>query len=392
MNRPGTRLSACVLWALCWCGCGRAPEPATVTAESAVGARPGGRIVFPPDSPKLAQIRTAAVATRHVPEDEIVAPGKIAINPNRLSRVVLPVPGRIVAVEVRLGDAVVQDQPLFRVESPEAEAALSDCLRSDAGQTQVRAALAKARADLERITELYQHGAVAKKDLIDAEAEVAHTEAALREAEAGSQQARRRLSILGLKPCKLGQQVVVRAPIAGKVLEMNVVPGEYRNDTSDPLVTIADLSTVWVSAQVPESSIRWIHQGERVQIELAAYPGEVFQGRVLRMADTVDAQTRAVEVQTELDNRSGRFRPEMFAKIRHSHGTRALPVVPSGALLRAGGRAWVFVERAAGEFERVAVETGEPLNGVIPILSGVETGARVVVEGAILLQANGGRV
>ncbi len=390
MNRPATRLSACVLAALCFSGCGRAPETVPVTAASAFAAPSSNRIVFPPDSPKLAQIHTAPVETREIPEDEIVAPGKIAINPNRLSRVVPPVPGRIAAVEVRLGDAVVQGQPLFRIESPEVEAALSDCLRSDAGQAQVRAALVKARADLERIKELYQHGAVAKKDLLDAEAEVTHSEAALRESEAGSRQARRRLSILGLKACEFGQQVVVRAPIAGKVLELNVVPGEYRNDTSDPLVTVADLSTVWVSAQVPESSIRWIHQGERVQIDLAAYPGEVFQGRVMRIADTVDAATRAIEVLTELDNRSGRFRPEMFAKIRHSHGTRSLPVVPSGALLRAGGRAWVFVERAAGEFERVAVETGEPLDGVIPIRSGLEPGARVVVEGAILLQANGG--
>lgn len=371
-------------------GCSRAPE--RVTAVSAAPAeRAANRVSYPANSPKLAEIRTAVVAAGQVPRDEVIAPGKVAINPNRISRVVLPVPGRVTSVEVRLGDAVKQGQALLGIESPEAEGALSDCLRADAGLTQARAAAAKARADTERLRSLYEHGAVANKEVIEAETELAHAQAGLAEAEAGTQHARRRLSILGLTPCLAGQQVIVRAPISGKVLEMNVVPGEYRNDTSVPLVTIADLSTVWVAAQVPESSIRWINQGEHVEIELAAYPGEVFNGRVRRVADMVDPLTRAVEVLTELDNRSGRFLPEMFARIRHSHGNRTLPVVPAAALVRSGGSGWVFVERARGQFEQVRVETGEAVGALIPILSGIEAGATVVVNGAILLEANGGR-
>jgi membrane fusion protein, heavy metal efflux system len=389
MKRP-----AVILAVFCLAACNRVPEPVAQAGgppEMHAPRRAAGRITFPPDSPKLAQIRTAAVGTGQVAMDEVVAPGRVAINPNRLSRVAPPVPGRVTAVAVRLGDAVTEGQPLFHVESPEAEEALSECLRSEAGQAQAKAGMAKARADLERIAELYQHGAVAKKELIQVEAELAVAKAAVDQVQAGSRQVRRRLAILGLDPCEPGQHVAVRAPISGKVLELNVVPGEYRSDTSEPLVTIADLSTVWVTAQVPESSIRWIHQGERVRIELAAFPGEVFHGRVARIADTVDPQTRAVEVQTELDNRSGRFRPEMFAKIRHSHGTRTLPVVPQSALVRSEGSAWVFVERAPGEFEQVRVETGEAIGPITPVLSGLEAGARVVVDGAILLQANGGR-
>lgn len=374
-------------------GCSRAPEyvrAVKAAPEESAARRVAGRVSYPADSPKLAEIRTAVVATEQVPRDEVIAPGKIAINPNRISRVVLPVPGRVTSVEVRLGDAVTQGQALLGIESPEAEGALSDCLRADAGLTQARATAAKARADAERLRSLYEHGAVANKEVIEAETELAHAQAGLTEAEAATQHARRRLSILGLKPCLAGQPVVVRAPISGKVLEMNVVPGEYRNDTSAALITIADLSTVWVAAQVPESSIRWINQGEHVHIELAAYPGEVFEGRVRRVADTVDPLTRAVEVQTELDNRSGRFRPEMFARIRHSHGSRTLPVVPAGALVRAEGSAWVFIERARGQFERVRVETGEAMGPMVPIFSGIEAGATVVVDGAILLAANGG--
>ncbi len=388
-------MRACVLAVVSiWlAGCGGAPDRAAATSKTPDTAVPrdhAGRISFPAGSPKLAQIKLATVATAQAPEDEVVAPGKVVINPNRISRVLLPVAGRVASVEVRLGDSVRQGQPLVRVESPEAEAALSDCLQSVAGETRARAEQTKAQADFDRISDLYSHGAVAKKELIDAEATLAGAQAALKQAVASSEQTRRRLSILGLKPGEFGQQVVVTAPISGKVLEITVAPGEYRNDTSAALITIADLSTVWVTSDVPESSIRWIDKGERVEIELAAYPGEVFRGRVMRVADTVNAQTRSVEVQTELDNRSGRFRPEMFARIRHSHGTRELPVVPLSAILRSEGSAWVFVERSPGEFERVRVETAEAMGAVVPVLSGIERGARVVVDGAILLHVNGG--
>ena len=113
----------------------------------------------------------------------------------------------------------------------------------------------------------------------------------------------RRLAVLGLTPGDFKQEVVLRAPLAGKVLELSVVPGEFRNDTSASVMTIADLSTVWVTSQVPESYIRFVQVGEHVEINLVAYPGETFQGRVSRIADTVDPQTRTVKVQAEMDNR-----------------------------------------------------------------------------------------
>ena len=210
--------------------------------------------------------------------------------------------------------------------------------------------------------------------MLNAEAELTRAQAALKDSTAGLGQARRRLSILGLNGGGFGQYVVVRSPIAGKVLDLQVVRGEFRNDTNAPLITVADLSSVWVTSAIPENSIRWIERGEHVRIELAAYPGEVFTGRVMRVADTVDPQTRAVEVQTELSNRDGRLRPEMFARIRHSHGSRMLPVVPSSAVVQSGGSAWVYVARSDHEFEKVKVVVGEDAGANVPVLSGVNRG------------------
>lgn len=350
-------------------------------------ARPqtSGLVSLPPDSPKLKQLRIQSVAVKEFPLDEVVAPGKVELNPNRISRVLPPLPGRVRQVLVRLGDAVQEGQPLLTIESREVGDALSAYLGAQAQLRQARAVAGKAEKDLVRLRDLYEHRAAALKDVIAAETELAQARASVEQAEAVAEEARHRLEMLGVDPARHTHEVVVRAPIAGKVLEISVAPGEYRNDTSAPLMTVADLSTVWVSSQVPESSIRLIHLGERIQIELAAFPGEIFEGRVRRIADLVDPQTRTVKVQAELDNRAGRLRPEMFGAIRHSHGRRTLPVVPAAALVRSDNETWVYREQSPGVFERVRVQCGESRNGLVPVFSGLRPADRVVAEGAVLL-------
>jgi cobalt-zinc-cadmium efflux system membrane fusion protein len=151
-------------------------------------------------------------------------------------------------------------------------------------------------------------------------------------------------------------------------------------------MTIADLSTVWVTSQVPESYIRFVQRGERVEINLVAYPGETFQGRVSRIADTVDAQTRTVKVQAEMDNRSERFRPEMYGSIHHIESTAPITVVPFAAVFQDGVRTVVFVEQAPGRFEERNVSIGKRAGDVVRIVSGVKPGDSVVVDGVMLLK------
>lgn len=297
----------------------------------------------------------------------------------------MPVPGRIREVLVKLGDPVTEGQPLVTIESPEAGLAMTASTQAQAQVRQAQAALSKAEKDLARARDLYEHRAAALKDVVTAENDLAQAQSAVEQTQAAAVEALHRLEMLGLHASPHTHQVSVRAPLSGKVLEIAVAPGEYRNDTSASLMTIADLSNVWVTSQVPESSIRLIRPGERVEIELAAYPGEVFHGRVTRIADTVDPQTRTVRVQAELENRAGRLRPEMFGNIRHAHGSRTLPSVPVSAVVQGENGASVFVAKAAGEFERVPVRTGETRGGSVPILSGLQAGQRVVVDGAVLL-------
>jgi membrane fusion protein, heavy metal efflux system len=371
-------------------GCGRkAPEiadaaPDAMTAEKRL---PDGTVIIPAGSPKLNEIRVAAVKTAEAPFDEVVSPGKIETNPNLVSRVTLPVPGRISAVLVKLGDAVQQGEPVLTLESPDADAAESTYLQAQAALTQAKANLNKAQADYDRSADLFQHNAVANKDVLTAENALTQAKAAVDQSQAALEQSTRRLQILALKPGAFGQKVTVPAPLSGKVLEMNVAPGEYHNDTNAPVMTIADLSTVWVSSDVPESAIRFIRPGERIDVTLTAYPGEVFRGRVMRIADTVDPQTHTVKVRAEMSNPGGRLRPEMFGAIRHTEATRIVPVVPAAAVVQEGGRSVAWLERGAGRFQPVEIKTGERAGDVLPVLNGVREGDRVVVDGAMLLKA-----
>jgi cobalt-zinc-cadmium efflux system membrane fusion protein len=345
-------------------------------------------VLIPEDSPKLSRIRIQVVEVAEVPLDEVVAPGKIEVNPNRVSRVTMPVPGRVRQVLVRLGDTVREGIPLLVIDSPEAGAALSAYRQAQAAVRRAQSNVSKAEADLSRIQDLFENRATAKKEVITAENVLAQARAEGEQAHASSDEALRRLEILGLKAGMESRYVEVRAPISGKVLEISVAPGEYRNDTAASLMTIADLSTVWMAADVPESLIRLVTRGERVEIELSAYPGEAFEARVTRIADMVDAQTRTVRVQAEMRNGSGRFLPEMFGRIRHSETFRKLPVVPVGAVIQGNGRTMVFVEKRPGAFQSVEVEAGRRHGDRLPILKGLKAGDRVVVDGAMLLRTS----
>jgi cobalt-zinc-cadmium efflux system membrane fusion protein len=346
----------------------------------------GDIVTIPPGSSMLQQLKRAPVAVRALPVDEVVAAGKIEANPNRISKIFLPVAGRVVDVPVKSGDSVQKGQPLLTLASPDADAAISTFLAAEAGVSQAQAGLGKAQADDERAADLFAHNAIARKEVLTADNALAQAKAALDQAQASREQAVRRLAVLGLTPGSFDQRVVVRAPLTGKVLELSIVPGEYRSDTSAAVMTIADLASVLVTAQVPESDIRFVKVGERVEITLVAYPGETFEGRVSRIADTVDPQTRTVKVQAELENRGERFRPEMYGSIRHIASLADTPVVPAGAVAQADGRSIVFVEVAPGRFERRRVEIGKPAGDVVPVTRGLRAGDTVVVDGVMLLK------
>jgi membrane fusion protein, heavy metal efflux system len=352
-------------------------SPAPATADQGIS--------IPADSPQLSRIVVAAVTTARVPSDVVEAPGKIEADPSRVSKVVLPASGRVNRVMVQLGDAVARGAALLTIESPDIGATLSAYKQAQARLNQARAAQTKADADLARARDLFENRAVAQKDVLAAQSAAAQAKSDVEQSESVMSESRKKLEIFGIQPDATDQAIVVRAPVAGKVLDLTVVAGEYRNDTSAPLMTIADLSTVFMAADVPETQIRLVHVGTDVDVMLSAYPGETFHAKVSRVADTVDPQTRTIKVRSIVSNPGGRLRPEMFGEIHYAAQFETLPVVPATAIVRDDERTQVYREEGRGHFRPVPVVLGNKSGDTVAVTRGLQPGDRVVVDGGMLL-------
>lgn len=347
------------------------------------------RIVLPPDSPMLAEIQVQPAASAKVPTVEVVAPGKLRADPNRLARVELPVTGRVTRVFVALGDAVVEGQPLMEVDSPEAEELQSKYLEARASVAETTAEFSKAEADHARIRDLFEHKAVARKEVLNADTVLEQRRQELAQARAQADEARERLKILGLEPGTLGKRFTLRAPLAGKVIEMNVAPGEFWSDISAPLMTVADLSKIWVTSNVPEQDISKIRVGALLDVELTAFPDRTWRVAVFRIADAVDPQTHTVTVWGEIDNPDELLRPEMFGRIRYVNAVATLPTVPAEAIVQSEAGPFVYRQVAPGSFEPVPITLGVRHGDQVAVLKGIEAGDQIVVGGTMLLEGSG---
>lgn len=378
-------LAAAVL-AIAVVGCKGKPQQDTPAPASDAAAR---RIVIPADSPMLSEIHVEVVASAEMPTVEVVAPGKLRADPNRLAKVELPVTGRITQILVSLGDAVTEGQTLMEVDSPEAGEFQSAFLQARASVGEATAALSKAEADRDRISDLFEHKAVARKEVLNAQTELEQRREELAQARAEAEQAIGRLKIMGLKPGQVGKPFTLQAPLAGKVIEMNVAPGQFWSDLGAPLMTIADLSKVWVTSNVPEGDVSKIRVGAMLEVELTAYPDRSWNVTVFRIADEVDPQTHTVTVWAELDNADGLLRPDMFGRTRYVDSVARLPVIPLGAVVQSEGGPFVYRQVTPGTFEPVAVMLGVRRKQQVAVLTGLKEGDQIVVGGTMLLEGSG---
>lgn len=385
--------AALVLMALAGCGkpeaqaAAESKPPESKPAAAAPVSAATSIVTFDPQAPELKEMSMEPLRAIPIPADAISAPARIEVNPNRIAHTLVPVPGRIARVMARLGDSVTQGQPVVSIESPAIADAEANFAASESALKQAQSSATKADADLARVTDLFQHQAAPQKDVLAAQTAASLAKSSVQQAESARQQARRRLEGLGLKPGGSQQHVTVNAPLSGKVLEISVVEGEYRNEINTPLMTIADLSRVWATSEVAESAIRYVKPGAIAEMELIAYPGESFRARVTRIADTVNSETRTIKVSAELENPGGKLRPEMFGKMRFTRGEAPTLWAPEGAVVRSGDKDFIFVEEAPGRFRASEVQLGKHFGAGFAITGGVKSGDRIVTRGSIYLKA-----
>src|ERR1051326_1583405 len=324
--------------------------------------------------------------------------GKVGFNEDRLTPVLARYNGRILEVTGNKGDVVSAGQMLVIIDSPDLVAAINDLSQATSEADKARIAVDLAEKAAERARNLYEHGAVATKELQGTETELAKARQDYRRAQAAVAVVRSRLSLFGKTSNEIAvleksmteridRQIVIQAPISGTIVDRKVGPGQYvKSDTPDPLFLISDLSTVWVNADIYEKYLPDIHVGAPVEITVAAYPDRRFPARISAINPTLDPVTRTIHVRCLVANSAGLLKPEMYATIRIGGAAkRNVPVVPSTAVLTQGPDSFVLIEESPGHFRRKAVKSGREIQQYTVVEEGLGPNDRVVTSGVLLL-------
>ncbi len=352
-----------------------APDVATEAVVQKPSAEPGV-LRFPTAAPQLAQLKVERAELAPVPMDEPLAT-RVSYDENATARLFAPVAGRAVEIRANLGDSVKAGDVLAVLDAPELGTAAAD--------------LAKARADaqlkkaaLERMKSLFAAEVVPRRELEAAQAD-------WQQAQAEAERARLRLANLapGGASEAGSQRYLLRAPLAGIVAARNINPAmEVRPDATEPLFVVTDMRRLTVLVDVPERDLPVVTVGKATRVEVSAYPERSFEGKVIRVAPTLDPQTRRVQARVAVDNAEGLLKPEMYARVAIlADAKEELPRVPIGALLVDGVKNYVFVERDPGVFEKREVTLAVQTRNHAWVWAGLKAGEKVVSVGALLLSA-----
>ena len=319
--------------------------------------------------------------------------GQIAYNEDASTVVLTPFSGRVIRLIAKVGDQVKSGDPLLEIDSPEQVSPQNDFIAAQAARNKANSQLGLARIVEKRARDLYDGKAAPFKDLQSAEAQLASAENDMRSADTSFEAARIRLRILGRTDDEIsklehnGGITRIVAPIGGTVIARKVGPGQYvRADSGEALYTIADLSTMWLKAQIFEQDIAVVRIGQEIEARIAAAPNRVFKARISAISSASDLSTRRVVVRSEIGNPDGVLKSEMFATFKiGTDEASSTPAVPTDAVIREGDVATVWVETEPMLFKRRVVDIGMQQNGLTQIRRGLNSGELVVARGAIFV-------
>jgi membrane fusion protein, heavy metal efflux system len=334
--------------------------------------REGDRVIVPEGSPLRAKLTVEAVAEQQI-QRTLVLPAIVEADPSRLVKVLPPLAGRITQLQVQLGERVKEGQALAVLDSPDLGTAYADHERATV-------LLELARKNRDRARELSKIGGAAVRELQQAETDYVTADVEHHRADA-------RLKQIGVNPETSDpmRTVTITAPIAGSVIELDVGAGAFWNDPNASLLTIADLSSVWVTANVPEKDTSLVAKGQPVEVVFGAYPNEAFKGEVLFISDVLDPDTRRTKVRIAFPNPGIRLKPNMFASVSFLAPAQMVATVPATALVMKNDGDRVFVEVEPWTFVPRSVETSYQQGNSAVIKSGLAAGERAVVKGGVLL-------
>ena len=332
--------------------------------------RSNGYIFIPEESPLRQRITVGEAETATI-RRQVSAPASVEAMPAKRANIFPPAGGRIVQLFVNMGQSVRAGQPLFEIYSPEMAEVQTEFISA-------RSALAQAEREFRRREELHKRGIAPLRELEEAQTEF---EIAQSEMEGAAL----KLRIMGMEEADIGKALVVRSPISGRVVDLAVAPGEFITEPEEPLMIIADLSTVWVTANIQEKDIRFVEPGADVMARFSAYPGEIWEGTVLFVSDILDQETRTTRVRIEFENQENKLKPGMFATVNFLSKPAPAMVLSPRAVLQRRDYSYVYIETEPFTFEMRQVSIGELIDDQLVILDGLTEGERVITHNAVML-------
>lgn len=315
--------------------------------------------------------------------DQMSFPGVVEANAASTVNIQSPLTGRLVALNVKLGDIVKKGQILAIISSSDLAQALAD-------STKANDSLELANRTLARVRGINSVGANATKDIeaaesIQIQARAEYTRTKERLGTLGADVSKTNASNVSQKSKNTSATLTIVAPISGAITALNVGTGAYLNDSTASLMTISNLDNVLVSANIPENLSAKIRQGLAAEFTLPAYPNQIFHGTISSISSVLDADTRRSKARIAFTNENLQLKPNMFATVKITVAQTKQLSVPTSALLMNNDNTTVFVEVTPNVFMRRVVELGTENDSDVKIVSGLIAGDRVVIRGGVLL-------
>jgi cobalt-zinc-cadmium efflux system membrane fusion protein len=332
----------------------------------------GDTIKIPDSSTLLKKIITTKVAKEHY-RGNVSTFGIVQAIPINYAEIAAPFSGRITKSFVKLGQYVKKDEPVFAISSPSIY---------EVGKMyyQVKQEMALAEKNLKRQQDLYKNGVGIQKDLEEAEVNYKVFKRDFENVNAS-------LKVYKVNPDELilGQPLIVRTPISGNIVDNNIVIGQYLKEDAEPVVKVAELSKVWVVAQVKEKDINSIHISEEIEITAAAISDKSIKGTICYISDLLDEETRSVEVFVECDNSSHSLKPGMYVSVRFIEEMKDNILIPTSSVFQKEEGSFIYVAIGGNRFvKRTVSVTGASDNRQL-VKSGILIGEQVVTRGGYFL-------
>lgn len=317
----------------------------------------------------LSTVRTAKVSTSN-PQEELILTGMVEADPDKETSYVPLISGVIDKVYFTLGDKVKKGQVMVDIRSTELNALQPELLS-------LESEMKVAERELKTAQDLFEDTMIPEKELLEAQSR-------LKQAQAAYSRVQTDMSVLGT--ARGNGAFSIKAPLTGYVTSKRASSGSTILSDGEPLFTIVDLSSVWVTVNVYASDLTFVRDGMEAEITTLSYSGETFSGKISKLSQVFDPEDKTLKAKIILPNSDLKFKPGMSVVVKlKNEAPYSLVSVPSSALIFDSDRYFVIVQKTPGEFELRSVTIRGHSNNVTYVLSGLSEEETIVVKNQLLI-------